>query len=360
MATTVTPQSVTALDTAGVTTVTTTVNAAHPQQGRFYNSTTWAAANPIWFHPTFASGVYLMLAARRWYAATPSTTTPGSYSSYSEDTAPCWCLFNAVTGSRTDVSNAVTHMPRRVTASSATLTGAASRAPNYVYPLLSATVNGTRCGVLQHFTLTTSGSVTLVAEEVLPATSTVVFDKGVQYDTPYLMVYGTDSSGNVYRMRKHWGRVGVNTTSPAFSKLPVGIGTGTASWEYYTGQGYSVDASEAAPLLPVDDSTSTTAGHHLTSIGPLSFASLGKNTVLTTVMVSSGAVTGQAWVSRSGRPFTRLGSPVPLGTQGSSYLGGGMQLQPQLHALSDSSVLYVSTIKGNGSLLTSWASLAVS
>ena len=43
---------------------------------------------------------------------------------------------------------------------------------------------------------------------------TVVFGQGIEYSTPYLHLYGTDSAGRLYRIRKSWGEVGANKPNP--------------------------------------------------------------------------------------------------------------------------------------------------
>ena len=63
----------------------------------------------------------------------------------------------------------------------------------------------------------------------------VVFDKGMQYATPYLYLYGTHPSGTIYQIRKKWGEIG-STRQESSGYTP--------GWEYFTGVGFSAD-----PLL---------------------------------------------------------------------------------------------------------------
>lgn len=319
------------VDTAGLSVITTTPTPDWPRAGTIYDPTLLAAAAPVWIHP-LVNGEFLLICARRWFDATPHGTDAGNYSTYTEDTAPSWYIVSSA-GTRRDVPNAVVHIPMKTTVDSAVVTAGASRPPNYVYLLNAVQIGGESQAVLQYFICSPNGAVVLAGEEVLPAvtgtTGTVVFDRGIQYDTPYLVLYGADADGKVYRLRKPWGKVGVNRPQPT-PQVHGGVGGLQVGWQYYTGTGYSDDPSELAPLMCADTSTLTTSGPVLTTAGPMSFASYRTQVLMATV--TGGAdYEAQVWSSRSGRPFAQTGEPVALGS-GANYLEGGLQFMSQLQA----------------------------
>ena len=304
MATTAPPQlDPTSVDTAGLS-VATAARSINPRTGTIYDTVTLAAAAPIWFHP-LATGMHLMINSQIWTAATPVGGTPGAYSAYTPVTTPTWVIVNGLTGSRSAVPGQPLTVPMRTSVSSATLTAACSRPPEYLFLLNSVVISGQPQAVLQHIYISPTGSVALQGEEVLPTvpgvggpSDLVVFSQGLQYATPNLNVYGTDSAGRVYRITKSWGLVGTKT------------------WSYYTGSGLSADPLNLRPI----------PGLHTS--GPMSFASTRNISLLTTVASSSGAYSAQPYTSTAGRPWVPLGAPIPLGS--TDYLGGGLQLQPQL------------------------------
>ena len=69
------------IDTAGISIATATPSLTDSRAGMIYDPTVLAAAVPIWFHPT-RRGHYLMVAAKRWYDATPDGGTPGGYTAF--------------------------------------------------------------------------------------------------------------------------------------------------------------------------------------------------------------------------------------------------------------------------------------
>ena len=311
----------TSIDTAGISVATAPPSADNPRAGTIYDPTILAAAVPIWFHPT-RKGHYLMLAAKRWYDATPDGGTPGGYTAYTEDAAPSWFLIDGPTGTRFTIPGYPIHPPMRTTVTSATLTGAVSRPPGYVYLLHQAQIGGSDQAVLQYVYASMTDSIEVCAEEVLPTVEvdgdTVVFGQGIEYSTPYLHLYGTDSAGRLYRIRKSWGEVGANKPNPNRHIGP----NAPRGWEYYAGWGYSYDAAEIAPIQ---------AG--LTNDRPVSFALYRNATLMSTVLKDGTTYTGQLWTSKGGRPWTQTKAAIALGSSADdSYVGAGLRLMPQLGA----------------------------
>jgi hypothetical protein len=149
----------------------------------------------------------------------------------------------------------------------------------------------------------------------------------LQFDGQSLIVYGTDASHQVYKMSKPWGQLGFNSMrTVAVVKYTASDAVGVPKgWQYYTGTGYSSDATELSPLLVTSDATV------LTTHGPMSFGSFRNQTFMTTVNLSGSTYSGQFWRSRSGMAFESISAPVALGSSSSgSYLSGGIYLQPQL------------------------------
>lgn len=350
MATSPAPQvSPAALDTAGVSVLTVAPSA-------LYDPATLAAAAPVWVHPLI-DGRYLMASQRRWYAATADGTTPGAYTAYTEDTTPSWTIFD-ITGTRVQVpatTGAIQPViPITTAVDQATLIGGASRPPDFLYLLHAVSIAGVLGAVLQHFTCLPNGAITLSGEELLPVVGSIVFNRGVQFATPYLLVYGSDASGNVYRIRKPWARVGSNMRRASPQIHPEVVGT-QAGWEYCTGTGYSSDPSELAPV------------GGLSTVRAMSFAAYQKQVLATTVAVAAGVYTGQCWVSNAGGTFAKLGPAVALGNDADgSYLGGGIHLMPLLNATpalvsGRVAIPYVVWTKittgGSSTLLNTWALL---
>lgn len=309
------------LDLSGISIATTTASAGNARKGSVYNPVTMAAAAPVYFHQLH-NGTYLMLNSRRWHTATPDGGIPGAYTAHSEDTSPSWLMVDGPTGTTSNPPGFSTFIPMNTKVDTAVLTAACSRPPGYFYLLNSVQIGDTTAAVLQHFHVSPSTKAIIIeAEEILPTVTvgddTVVFDKGLQYDTPYLILWGTDSDGKLYRMRKSWGRVGVSKQKPFKSS----DGWSNPTWDYWHGTGYSVDPTEVAQV------------DALTSAGPVSFAAY-RNAQLISVVSAEGAVrSAQVWMNRSGRPWLKMDSLVALGSiSDSSYLGGCLQLQPQLGA----------------------------
>jgi hypothetical protein len=271
------------------------------------------------------SGQHLIINAQRWYSATPVGGDPGSFSAYSADPTPSWYVLDGPSGARSAVPNDPIDIPMitGVDAGSARITAAASRPPGYLYLLTSATISSSPVTVLQFLLISPNGAVSIQAEELLPTPGSVTFNRGLQYDTPYLYVYGSDSAGHVYRMRKLWAKVGFNKqlTVPLVPQQGFGIVGNQVGWEYFTGSGYDADPSKIGIISG------------LTTVGPMSFASLRNKWLMSTVTASGSTRSAQLYTMVAGRPVRPVGTPLALGsTSTGSYLGLGAQLQPQLTA----------------------------
>lgn len=343
------------IDTLGVSVATSPASASNSRLGSAYNPTTLAGLGPVWVHPTY-SGRVLVVSARRWYAGTPLGGTPGAYSAHSTDMAPSWVLLDGPTGHTLSVPGQTLEVPMLTSASGVALVGAASRPPALLFLLSSATVAGVATAVLQRFSLGLNGSVALVAEDVLPVSGTVVFNKGLQYDGPNLVVYGTDSSHRLYKVTKPWGHVGVDkATTVPIVKYSNSTTQGTPlGWQYYTGTGYSADVAELAPLL-------TSTGAAWTTQGPMSFGWWRNLRFATTVVLTGSTYTGQVWISRSGQPWVPLAAPiVALGSSADgSYIGAGIQLQQQLAPNPAATAMTAAGVKA-GIPYVSWSKVAAS
>lgn len=343
----------TSKDTAGITVVTSQPSPTDARAGQAWSPDLVAAAQPVWFHP-LKDGRYIMAMSRYWTAGTPDGGA-GMYSAFTEVTTPSWVIVNGATGATEQVAGSLS-IPMNTSVSSATLTAGASRPTDYLWLLHSVQISSARQAVMQYWDISLGSAVTLAGEEVLPTTPTVVFDKGIQYATPFIYVYGTDSAGKLYRIRKAWGRIG-------FNKLPpTGIATPYqgASWEYYTGTGYSLDPTELAPVQT-----------DLTSAGPVSFGYYRTQVVMSTVKATGATRAAAFWTSNAGRTWIATGTTAALGsTSDSSYLGGCAQMQNQLNATptelassTNAAVPYVTTVKGtsggSAALVNNWAMYSI-
>jgi hypothetical protein len=306
------------VDASGISVASSAVNTAHPRAGAIYDLVTMAAAHPVWFHP-LADGTYLMLNAQIWSAATPHAGTPGAYSSFTTVSVPTWAVVNGLTGTRRSVPGQPITIPMKTAVSAAKLIGGASCVPA-LYLLTAVTIAGAPQAVLQYFFPSSLiGGVTLGGEEVLPTVvlggQTIVFNLGVRYIAPNLVIYGADTSGKLYAIRKLATQTGTTAANPAMGNVkgspPV--------WQYYTGGGYGADPMSLAPVQT-----------GLVSAGPLSFGISQNVALMSTVVLGGSTYTGQLWSSMAGRPWAKVGAPVPLGLSGSTYLNGGMQLMSQL------------------------------
>jgi len=349
------------VDTAGISISTATPTASNPRAGTIYNPTTLAAAQPCYFHPMF-NGNYLMINAWTWWAGTPAGGI-GYYSGYNETPAPSWLIVDGASGATAPVPN-YPLIPFKNPVTTATVTAATSRHPGYLFLLHQVTLNNSVQAILQIMSIATSGAVTLTQEEILPTVAldseTVLFDRGLQYADPYMIVYGSDSSGTVYTIRKPWAKIGVSTQLNPTTQTHGAVGATEVAWSYNSGAGYTPDPTQLAPLTTVD-------GTSLTTQGPISTAQVNNQLLITTVADNSGTYTGQVWSSRKGRPITAVGSSVALGTT-ATYLGGGLALQPTLSAVTvpsgaSAALPYVvstkATAEGNDSLINTWGTFPV-
>lgn len=296
-----------------------------------------------------------MCVSRTWSDAAPVGGTPGVYSTFTEATDPSWYVVGGLSGTMAVPAGGAL-IPIRTPVTSSTLVSGASRPADLMFLLHSVQIDGHRQGLLQHFDIKAmNNSLTAGGEEVLPSTATVVFDKGIQMFTPFLYLYGTDADGKVYRIRKAWNKVGVNTTKTADQRGQ--YPQAGSVWEYYTGTGWSADPSELTPIQA-----------DFYSDGPLSFGAWQSLIYVSTVVKNGTNYSARIWSSNKGRPFRQLVIPggVALGSSAdSTYCGGGLSFQSQVGAnptalsTGDSAgIVYVSTTKvlpsGHNSLVNSW------
>lgn len=299
-------------DASGVSIATATRSSANSRFGTIYDNTILAAGAPVHVH-TITPTQFLVAFSRRWTGATPSGSTPGHYSGYTEDLTPSWFLAGT-TGARTLIDNS-SAIPIRTPVDSATLVDGTSRAPDFVFILHSVTTGGVTNGLAQHFRIATAGRIVPVAEEVVPNLDDqgVTFDKGVAFTGSYLTVFGTDSDGHVFMARKPWTGLGVSGyTSNQRAD-------GSLAWQFSTANGWDVNPANGSPEPG------------LLSAGPVSYARWRRNHYLATVQAQSDDRVAQIYSQFPSRPWTPMGSTVPLGSVADgSYLGGTLQLQSNL------------------------------
>jgi hypothetical protein len=360
MATTGPPQlDPNSVDATGISVASAAASATDPRKGSIYDVVTMAAARPIWFHP-LPDGTHLMLNAHIWNAATPYGSTPGAYTAHTPVNVPTWVIIDGRTGHRSSVPGQPLAIPMKTAVSAATLIAAASKTPA-LYLLNAVTIASNPAAVLQYFYLNPlTGAVTNGGEEVLPTVvlggQTIVFNLGLQYAIPNLVAYGADAAGHLYAIRKLASQAGTTAANPALGRAnltpPV--------WMYYTGQGYSANPANLAPVQT-----------GLLSAGPLSFATSQNVTLMSTVINTAGTYTAQLYSSLAGRAWARAGNPVALGVSGTTYLNGGMALMGQLSpnparsgtAVTTAIPYCVSTkvtASGAATLVNTWNLIAVS
>ena len=291
-------------------------SSSDPRPGSFLSGD-FAAVSPVYFH-NLGGGKYFGVFSRRWHSVSypHGASDPNMFSSYAEDTTPSWAIFDGKNGHRSIIPGHGSNNITTNVSGTRTLSGACGRANSYLYVLQSCTSGGTTNGVISHYFINpVIGQVNLLGEETIPNATvngeTVVFDRGVKYGPTYLNFVGHGlTSGKMYLSRKNWGR----------------IGTAASPIEYQGAKGWLTDPSTAAPLV---DSTGTP----LTTAGPVSFADYQGRTWMSTTQNSSGVMTSQIYSSAGlWEGWTPQGQPYPLGTTGSSYLGGTAHLQPSLRA----------------------------
>lgn len=320
------------------------------------------ASVPVWLH-SLATGDLLWVDAVEWTGGTPLSGHPGYYSGYITVTGAMWHVLRVSDGSITNVPGFPVTVPLDTAVDSAVVVAGASRHPDHMFLLSSATNDSQRLGIVQSFAVN-GLSVSSVIEEVLQPvvvsdTVTVVFDKGVRMASPYLYVYGTDANNNVYVMRKAWSHVGFTKRS-GYSNQPFHQVIGTqVDWQYYGAAGFSTAPDSLSPIL-------TVGGAALTSVGPLGFARRSKRWLATTVLEESGNYFAQAWSAYPSRPFRKSGNPIALGDAG-TYLNAGLPimagLPPSPTAKTDATAPAVSSVLSTSgsshAIVNTWTMVSV-
>ena len=315
------------LDSAGISTATSTSHADGPRQGHLYNLTSLAAASPIWFY-RLPGGRWLGLFSRRFTSAAPfyPNSSPRTllYSVFAEDTSPSWAVFDPASGSVFEVGGIPSLDGWEMTA-------AVSRG-GYLFVL--ARRDG-QARIL-HFRIGRQSEPILQAQEDVPAE----LGLGLYAERNDIWVFGAQD-GLLSAARKNWGRIGENS-SPGLNMR----------WRYSSPTGWSSDPDDLHPL-PGD----------IPAEGPVSIAKIRNRFYLTSPFYTEpvpavaavpgvsaeipyvpGFWTAQAYTSRavdsrwSKHPFS-----VPLGENG-MYLGGTAALQPGLDLTSG----YTTTVTDRG------------
>lgn len=381
------------IDVTGLSVVTSSRRINDQRYGIVYDNAHLAAVVPVHFHPVDANN-YLMLFNRRWSGAVSSPQTPGAYSDYTEDTSPGWAMITTPSGQRRPVGSDGSYaIPFQHNYDDIFLVDAVSRTSEYLYVLFAGSrktlvdsqATTVTNGIITHWWNNPSTkSISLLSQEEIPQgvarpdTITaatwdslsfeekqsrglpVVFDKGLQCHTPFMVVYGTDSLNRLYKARKPWSRIGTNL-APRISGTIQGLLAQPREdprWTYFTGTGWSLDSSEIVSMTDQRNQP-------ITSAGPVSVATHRNQTFLSTVtqQVTSGTPEGWAvegsenysdyipgspdedqWISRiysqrDGRPWAVSGE-LPLGsTSAGTYLQETVRFQPEL--LPSSAVLAV-------------------
>lgn len=337
----ISPSQVTsaAVDVSGLSVTVAARRADDPRYGALYDSDSLAAAALVHLHP-LTIGEYLMVFSRHWHTATVSGTDPGAYTDYTEVVGPGWVRVAVPTGQRTTVGSSYT-IPLQATHDSAVLIDAVSRSNDYLYLLTAATRDGVTSAVVSHWWHnTTTGSVTEVAEEVMPTAlrrpagftdlswaaltaearrelgSPVTFDRGLWFRSPHLMVYGADADGTLFLARKPWSRIGYNAVQPPGETMRGLTGTTAEDprWTFWTGDGWSVDSYLAQPVTD-------RLGAPLTSVGAVSVATFRDRSLLATVVAAGDSRMAQIYMQRGFRGWEPMGL-VSLGSVADgSYLG---------------------------------------
>jgi hypothetical protein len=331
-----------------------------------------AGVVPVHLH-RLTTEEYLMVFSRRWHTATTSSSDPGGYTAYTQDTSPGWVKIGVPSGYPTAMGANYT-IPLRTTYDSAVLTDAVSRSTEYLYLLTSVTKNSVTTGVVSHWWQnTTSGSIQEIAEEsVTEATarpvnttelawasltseqrvaagSRVVFDRGLWLLSPNLLVFGASADNRLFMVRKPWGRIGTNSVEQAGSAYRI-LGTTAEDprWSYYTGDGWSVDSTLAAPVVD-------SKGNVITSLGPVSVATFRDRTWLAVVVAEGDNRLARIYSQRGQRAWT-VEDSVSLGSVADgSYLGDTLRFQQQVppatssdpmsNSANDAALVYVVSTK---------------
>lgn len=310
-------------DASAVSIVVSNRSMTDPRLGAFANDD-FAAFSPVYFQQLTANK-FLGVFSQRWYDATlpANPTNPNLFSSRSIDSAPSWAIFDGANGNHYEIEGHYGfNPPTRIGNTGRTLIGACSRTNTYLYLLQSFTNNVTvdgivtavTFGVVSHYHINpVTWQVSLLTEDTIPSVTldsgaTVTFNKGIKYENPYVVFYGSDSSGNLYCARKNWGRIG-STIYPM---------------EYQSDRGWGTSSSSLMPLK-------STNGTNLTTAGPVSVITYHKNSYMSVVKNNSGQISAQVYCSKGlFDPWRPVNAPYSLGTSGTTYLGGTAYFQPAL------------------------------
>lgn len=374
-----------AIDDVGVSVTIAPRRANDARYGALYDPAGLAGVVPVHLH-RLTTDQYLLVFSRRWHTATTSPTNPGGYTAFSQDTTPGWVRVGVPSGYAIPIGPSYT-IPMGTSYTNAVLVDAVSRSTEYLYLLTSATTGSATTGVVAHWWQNTNtGSVQQVAEEVVtgaysrptgtsPAAWTaltddqrraagdqVVFNRGLWFLTPHLLVFGTSSDNRLFLVRKPWGRIGNNTVEqPGSDYRVLGYTAEDPRWSYYTGDGWSVDPTLAAPVTDV-------TGAAITTVGPVSVATFRDRAWLATVVADGTNRLAKIYTQRGQRDWVAQGT-VPLGsTADGSYLGDTLRFQQQVppsvtsaamtNADNDAAVPYVistkSVIAGVSTLNNIW------
>jgi hypothetical protein len=306
-ATSVSQIAANSVEATGVSVATATGDPAYPRRGSVYTAGL-KAARPVWFHP-LNGGTHLMVMSGHQILSGTTTTTVS---------VPAWAVVDPATGNQTDlaaVPSAVTGVRQ--------LRAAASRG-DYLFLLSQIGVTA----LIQYFRVTGTGGLVLESEERVPGD----LGLGLHVAGNYLWVFGRHSTGTLALARRNWGRIGAGEDKdPAMN------------WQFRGDRGWSTDVGTLAALdggIPAD--------------GPCAVAALADRYYLVATSHSGTGWSAQGYTSRlPDTGWSRHGFTADLGTDGGGYLGGTVQLQPQLPL----SAGYTTTATtGGATVLTSDAS----
>lgn len=365
-----------AIDSAGLSVTVAPRRASDSRYGVIYDPSALAAAAPMHFHP-LTSGEYLMVFSRRWHTATPAPGDPGMYTAYTEDESPGWVKVAVPTGYPT-VLNGSYEIPQVRAYQDTTLVDAVSRSNEYLYLLTSATSGDTTVGVVTHWWYNTSTSgLTAVAQEQMPvglarpANITelawaglagaereqqgipVVFNRGLWFRSPHLLVFGATADNRLFLARKPWGRIGTNRVASAGETWQGMMGeiAEDPRWVFWTGNGWSAERHLAHPVTDV-------AGTPIVSLGPVSVATFRDQTFLAVVIGQGDERLARIYSQRGSRPWV-AGGTVSLGSVADQSYLDVLRWQQQVSPdpanedmstpLHESAIPYVISTKHSGS-----------
>ena len=322
----------------GLTLYTSQRSADDPARGSLYNPATLAAAAPVHFHPLTATS-YVMVFSHRWYNATPDPAALGRYTAHTEDPTPCWVRIHA-SGAPALIGGGY-EIPGT---ENTTLVGACTRG-TYLYVL---SVDGLDSAVITQLYWNTGREIFVpVAQETLPMAEVgghdVAFTRGIYIDGAHVVLVGAEEGGEIFLARKAWGKIGAwRLHDRAGWDLTARVDD--VSWEYREDTGWSTDPALATPL-------------NLSTAGPVSVSRKGRTLHYAVVEADGDTRTGRIWSSTDTSPVWRdTGITADLGTAGSTYLGGTLQLQSQLHA---DGIPCVTTVLESGGLNVIWSTATV-